>query len=231
MYDEAPSNFLLSFGKLQALDEMGDINIQGIFDDKCQEKLARSSVSPLRRRVLRSVGKPMTTVPDPPKPGIDTLDPCISKESTAYLSREDVQNALHANTSGMLDWKYDGCAPQDRLNYSNIDQLSSQIPRLKKIMKHHPELRILYYSGDTDAMVPLTGTRRWTYKLGLELHKERKVRWTAWTGEDGQVGGWLEQYRHFTYLTIRHASHEAPYTQKGRTAYVYRTWLSGKVLV
>ena len=46
----------------------------------------------------------------PPNPKPSSLDPCISEEAEEYLQRQDVQEALHANISGMLQHKFEGCS-------------------------------------------------------------------------------------------------------------------------
>eukprot|EP00887_Chlorella_sp_A99_P001282 scaffold14.g1282.t1 len=151
------------------------------------------------------------------------LDPCVTKEGEAYLRRRDVQDALHANDSAhRLSWRY------QIFNYSHTDQLKSQLPLYRRIMEAAPHLRILIYTGDTDALVPLIGTRRWTFALGREEGKKKKRHWKAWTDPGGQVGGYVEVYEDFTFATVRHASHEAPYTAPVRTGYLYRTFLSGR---
>ncbi|GAB4820001.1 hypothetical protein N2152v2_007047 [Parachlorella kessleri] len=214
-----------------ALGEMGPVDIQDIFADKCKKGgeavyQASSLLSLLPRRLRIAPGAMRTKKPK------RHLDPCISQEAEAYLARRDVQDALHANTSGELPWPYAGCTDLDTdLVYSKEDQMHSQLPTYRKIMEAAPKLKILIYTGDTDALVPLSGTRRWTFDLGREEGKKPKTHWRYWEDPDGQVGGFMEEYEDFTYLTIRHASHMAPYSQQGRTDYVYRTWLSKKDLV
>lgn len=42
-------------------------------------------------------------------------------------------------------------------------------------------------AGDTDALVSVIGTRRWTYDLGMAVGKKRKTHWRYWKDPFGQV--------------------------------------------
>lgn len=46
-----------------------------------------------------------------------------------------------------------------------------------------------------------------------------------------QVGGYLDEYADFTFLTLRRAGHEAPYTAQERAFSVYSKWLVGEDIV
>jgi len=45
--------------------------------------------------------------------------------------------------------------------------------------------RIWIYSGDTDAAVPITGTKDWIAKLKLESNLNDIFPWTAWFDKTG----------------------------------------------
>jgi serine carboxypeptidase-like clade II len=77
------------------------------------------------------------------------------------------------------------------------------------------------YSGDIDAIVPVTGTRRWIESLDLPV----KERWHPWT-LDGQVAGFREDYEGLSFLTVRGAGHMVPYTQPARALALFRLFLS-----
>lgn len=62
-------------------------------------------------------------------------------------------------------------------------------------------LRMWVYSGDTDGIVPVLGTRRWVEGMKLPVAKE----WRAWKDGEGQVGG-----RRVDYSSPRAAAKNAP---------------------
>ncbi|PRW58008.1 serine carboxypeptidase-like 34 [Chlorella sorokiniana] len=192
----------------QALSEMGPIKMQNVFGDKCLDKRFTSATPPapswLARLLPARLARMLGSKHHP--------DPCITEEGEAYLARSDVQEALHANRSGALDWSYKGCTEGEVFKYSVDDQLDSMLPLYRRINKDAPHLRTLIYTGDADGMVPLTGTRRWVLRLGTEEGKREKRHWTHWMDPNGQVGGYLEEYEDFTFVTVRRAGHEAPYT-------------------
>ncbi|PSC75722.1 serine carboxypeptidase-like 28 [Micractinium conductrix] len=154
------------------------------------------------------------------------------QDAISEMGPINIQNdALHANTSGELDWAYKGCTEGVTFKYSVDDQLDSMLPLHRQIMETAPKLHILIYTGDADGLVPLTGTRRWVFELGTEEGKKKKTHWRHWEDKRGQVGGYFEEYEGFTFATVRRAGHEAPYTAKERTFYVYKTWLSVRDIV
>lgn len=79
---------------------------------------------------------------------------------------------------------------------------------------------MLVYSGDIDAIVPVTGSRRWIESLQLPVRRP----WHQWH-VDGQVAGFEVQYEGLTFATVRGAGHMVPYTQPGRAAALFRRFL------
>ena len=63
-------------------------------------------------------------------------------------------------------------------------------------------MKILVYSGDVDAIVPVTGTMTWMANLNRTITTPK----TAWY-VNGQVGGRATVYDGYTFTTIRNAGH------------------------
>ena len=80
---------------------------------------------------------------------------------------------------------------------------------------------MLVYSGDVDAIVPVTGTRRWIAALGL---KETKP-WRAWRAGE-QVGGFRHDFDGLHFATVRGAGHMVPYTQPQRALKLFQAFLA-----
>ncbi|KAL6545325.1 hypothetical protein OROGR_009199 [Orobanche gracilis] len=82
-------------------------------------------------------------------------------------------------------------------------------------------IRIWVFSGDTDAVVPLTATR---YSIGaLKLPTIRK--WYPWY-ENGTVGGWSQVYKGLTLVTVTGAGHEVPLHRPRQAFTLFRSFLN-----
>ncbi|KAK7853349.1 serine carboxypeptidase 24 [Quercus suber] len=103
------------------------------------------------------------------------------------------------------------------------DSEFSMLPTYKKLFT--AGLRIWVFSGDTDAVVPVTATRLSLSHLNLTI----KTLWYPWN-EDNQVGGWTEVYDQLTFATVRGAGHEVPLFQPKRALILFKSFLAGKEL-
>jgi len=185
-----------------AFAQQGNINIYDIYADVCTD-----SGKPKRRLAGA----------DYPSGGVKGYDPCIDDKTTAYLNRLDVQQAIHANTT--LPWKWSECSSV--VNYSRADLLSSMFPVYEFLLQSN--IKILVFSGDVDAIVPVTGTMTWLNKLGKPIVKAKR----AWYVND-QVGGRVTEYQGLTFSTVRNAGHMVPYTQPDRALYMFTQWINGQ---
>ncbi|XP_031383963.1 serine carboxypeptidase-like 27 [Punica granatum] len=128
-------------------------------------------------------------------------DQCIILYTTKYLNRLGVQKALHANVS-RIPRRWTSCSNAIRANWT--DSPKSVLPIFKELIASG--IRIWVFSGDRDAVLPLTATR---YSLQA-LKLKTVTSWYAWYNDHQQVGGWAEIYNGLTYVTVRGAGHEVP---------------------
>ncbi|KAL4423355.1 hypothetical protein ABPG77_004286 [Micractinium sp. CCAP 211/92] len=197
----------------QAIEEMGGINIYDIYADVCLNgpaKQARQLALMLRDHPAGLSTRHMLT--DKP-----AYDPCIDSETEAYLNRPDVQQALHANVSGELPGPWQDCT--SKISYSRRDLLSSMLPVYRSLLDQG--IKILVYSGDVDAIVPVIGTRNWINGLDLPV----KHHWRPWRSTTGQVGGWTVEHKGLIFASVRGAGHMVPYTQPERALYLFSKWV------
>ncbi|KAG7571954.1 Alpha/Beta hydrolase fold [Arabidopsis suecica] len=150
----------------------------------------------------------------------EEYDPCTENYAEIYYNRPDVQRAMHANLTS-IPYKWTTCNMV--LNKNWKDSEFSMLPIYKELIA--AGLRIWVFSGDTDAVVPVTGTRLALNKLNLPV----KTRWYPWYSEK-QVGGWTEVYEGLTFATVRGAGHEVPVLQPERALTLLRSFLAGKEL-
>lgn len=197
-----------------ATEQMGNINIYDIYVDVCNGqdeavvnhgnqlmkylnrigstsgKNLHSPGSGLRRESARKLAGS-----DGADGGSKNYDPCIANKVSTYLNRKDVQQAIHARDIGR-PWR--DCS--NIVDYSREDLLTSMIPVYQDLLK--TGIRMMVYSGDVDAIVPITGTRAWLEVLDLPIKSE----WRSYT-VDGQVGGYTMEYDGLTFTSVRNAGH------------------------
>ncbi|KAH9299268.1 hypothetical protein KI387_030950 [Taxus chinensis] len=148
-------------------------------------------------------------------------DPCTENYSEIYYNRKDVQEALHANTTG-IPYRWTSCS--DVLFESWLDSDFSMLPVYKELIQGG--LRIWVFSGDTDSVVPVTATRLSLAHLNLTV----KTPWYPWYTNNQTVGGRTEVYEGLTFTTVRGAGHEVPLHQPRRALILFKSFLAGRSL-
>ncbi|WVZ51475.1 hypothetical protein U9M48_002620 [Paspalum notatum var. saurae] len=197
-----------------ATEEQGDIDPYSIYTPTCNETSPSSSsnstaMTTKRRRANKGRYRWMR----------GSYDPCTENHSTVYYNRPEVQRALHANVSGAVNYTWATCS--DTINENWGDSPRSMLPIYKELIA--AGLRIWVFSGDTDSVVPLTGTRYSIDALGLPTD----VSWYPWY-DNKQVGGWSQVYKGLTMVTVRGAGHEVPLHRPRQALILFRHFLHGE---
>ncbi|KAL3520692.1 hypothetical protein ACH5RR_018841 [Cinchona calisaya] len=187
----------------RAYSEFGDINPYAIYDSPCND--------------LGTLGNNLK-MPLPWK--FRGNDQCIVKYTKMYMNNPDVQKALHANITG-LPHPWMTCSEVIRSNWT--DSPKSMLPIFKELIA--AGLRIWVFSGDTDAVLPLTATR---YSLKA-LNLKNVTDWYAWY-DNQKVGGWSQAYEGLTYITVRGAGHEVPLGRPRLASTLFQHFLNNKNL-
>ena len=135
-----------------------------------------------------------------------------------YFNREDVQSALHVTAKRT----YQVCSDDIAERYVSLDKGSIwAYPTLIK-----EGLRILVYSGDTDAIVPFNGNQKWIENLKLEIEKPWR-QWRAFNDMDN-IGGYAINYKGLTFCTIKGTGHMAPMWKPRETFYMFKQFLNNE---
>ncbi|KAM0953223.1 putative carboxypeptidase D [Dioscorea sansibarensis] len=147
-------------------------------------------------------------------------DPCSDRHAKIYYNLPQVQKAMHANVTG-IPYPWDTCSD---LLYNNWrDSPRSMLPLYKELIA--AGLRIWMFSGDTDAVVPLSATR---YSIDA-MKLPTVTNWHPWF-DKGNVGGWSQVYEGLTYVTIAGAGHEVPLHKPRQALILISHFLKGKPL-
>ncbi|CAN1328519.1 Serine carboxypeptidase 24 [Linum perenne] len=193
------SNECFDFLRYTRSHEIGEIDFYSIYSPYCLEKLGNGTRS--RSELLE-------------------YDPCSENYAEMYYNRVDVQKAMHANVTG-IPYKWTACSKVVAENWNDSDD--SMLSTYKELIA--AGLRIWVFSGDTDAVLPVTSTRLSLNHMNLTV----KTRWSPWKS-GAQVGGWTEEYEGLTFATVRGAGHEVPLHQPRRAFTLFRSFLAGKQL-
>ncbi|KAK9274582.1 hypothetical protein L1049_021831 [Liquidambar formosana] len=186
-----------------ASEELGNIDPYSIFTPSCTASFGLSNRLLKRMRMVGRIG--------------EKYDPCTEKHSVVYFNLPEVQKALHVLPEAVPS-KWETCSD---LIYNNWkDSPKTVLDIYRELI--HSRLRIWIFSGDTDSIIPVTSTRYSIDALGLPT----VGRWHAWY-EDGQVGGWTQEYAGLTFVTVRGAGHEVPLHRPKQALTLIKAFLSG----
>ncbi|KAL2896621.1 Serine carboxypeptidase-like 28 [Bienertia sinuspersici] len=186
----------------KAYSEFGDINPYDIYGPVC------SDFSAIRQHYYNN-NNPLPYT-------YKGNDDCVVTYTTKYMNRPDVQKALHANITGSIPHPWKACS--DVVRSSWTDSPKSMLPVFEELIA--AGVQIWVFSGDTDAVLPLTSTRYSINALNLSTITE----WYPWY-DSGKVGGWSQVYDGLTYLTVRGAGHEVPLTRPELASLMFQHFL------
>ncbi|XP_043706099.1 serine carboxypeptidase II-2 [Telopea speciosissima] len=186
-----------------ASEELGNIDPYSVYTPACTGN--SSSSSRLLKRLFK-VGRISKK-----------YDPCTEAHSTVYFNLPEVQKALHVKPEAAPS-KWETCS--DVINTNWKDSPMSVLDIYRELMPLG--LRIWIFSGDTDAVIPVTSTRLTINTLKLPTVSP----WRAWY-DDGQVGGWTQQYLGLTFVSVRGAGHEVPLHRPKLALTLIKAFLSG----
>ncbi|XP_039686555.1 serine carboxypeptidase II-2 isoform X2 [Medicago truncatula] len=180
--------------------EMGNIDPFSIFTPPCHE----NDNQPDRRK--HSFGRLR-----------GVYDPCTENHSNIYFNRPEVQRALHVNPDHKPD-KWQTCSDVVGTNWK--DSPRSVLNIYRELIP--TGLRIWIFSGNTDAIIPVTSTRYSINALKLPTVSP----WRAWY-DDGEVGGWTQEYAGLTFVNVRGAGHEVPLHRPKLALTLIKAFLEG----
>ncbi|CAN0917268.1 Serine carboxypeptidase-like 40 [Linum grandiflorum] len=150
---------------------------------------------------------------------ITEYDQCSPYYVADYLNREDVQKAMHANTTN-LPYRWTVCTE----NIKYIQASTSVLTDIQFLLANN--ITVWIYGGDTDARVPFISAQYSIKTMSLTV----ETKFHAWF-IGGQVGGYTETYKEgLTFATVRGAGHEVPSYQPLRALSLFMHFIAGTPL-
>ncbi|KAJ6673426.1 SERINE CARBOXYPEPTIDASE-LIKE 29 [Salix viminalis] len=186
-----------------AAEELGNIDPYSIFTPSCSANVSQSNLLPKRKHRVGHVS--------------EKYDPCTEAHSTVYFNLPEVQKALHVSPE-FAPARWDTCS--DVVNTNWKDSPRTVLDIYKELI--HSGLHVWVFSGDTDAVIPVTSTRYSIDALKLPTVQP----WRTWY-DDGQVGGWTQDYAGLTFVVVRGAGHEVPLHKPKQALTLVKAFLSG----
>ncbi|XP_010447670.1 PREDICTED: serine carboxypeptidase-like 29 [Camelina sativa] len=186
--------------------EIGNIDQYSVFTPACVANASQSNMLLKKRPMTGRVS--------------EQYDPCTEKHTKVYFNLPEVQKALHV-PPGLAPSKWDTCS--NVVNGHWKDSSSSVLNIYHELIA--AGLRIWVFSGDADAVVPVTSTR---YSIDA-LNLRPLSAYGPWY-LDGQVGGWSQQYAGLKFVTVRGAGHEVPLHRPKQALALFKAFISGTPL-
>ncbi|TVU06301.1 hypothetical protein EJB05_49508 [Eragrostis curvula] len=208
----------------KATEEQGNIDVYSIYTPPCEKgtpyerslRLKRSH----RREFIRNKPDDDLDVRVVQPLMLPAYNPCTAFYSTHYLNIPEVQDALHANVSGIIKDPWVMCNMPIYDNWTT--DVVSMLPIYKELIG--AGLKVWVFSGDTDTAVPVSSTRRSLAALNLPV----KTSWHPWYIVSTEVGGWSMEYEGLTFVTVRGAGHEVPLHRPEQALFLFQHFLQGE---
>ncbi|XP_054820210.1 serine carboxypeptidase II-2 [Prosopis cineraria] len=183
--------------------EVGNVDQYSIFTPTCPANVSQTNQLVKRKH---KVGRLRAV-----------YDPCTEKHSTIYFNLPEVQKALHVDPA-YKPAKWETCSDDVNMNWK--DSPLTVLDVYRELIQ--TGLRIWMFSGDTDAVIPVTSTR-----YSIDALKLKTVSpWRPWY-DDGQVGGWTQEYEGLTFVAVRGAGHEVPLHRPKYALALIKAFLAG----
>ena len=198
----------------------GLINPYDLYSYCFHEKDTSSRYSPHRNMM-----KNLYSVKNSTLPRYDSIPPCSDALGAMHYFRDpDVMKALHVDPSAA---RWAMCSDDVGQRYDSALNASYWIYE-ELVGKGY---KVLIFSGDTDSVVPITGTLFWIEKLRKSMGLTLKSAWREWffpgdRPNERQVGGFaLEFDQNFSFVSVRGVGHMVPQWGPKKAFQMFKSFL------
>lgn len=161
--------------------------------------------------------------------GLPSVPPCSDgKAAYEFFNNNTIKSLFHVNTD--INWTM--CSDLVSNNYQGSQNASYWIyTTLLPTQKY----RVMVFSGDVDASVPITGTKTWVDILRNELNLPTISPWRPWfypgkRSDEPQVAGFTVSYPNFTFASVRGVGHMVPQWGPAQAYYMIQSYLNNQEL-
>lgn len=189
-------------------------------EHKTQQSVMRDTLTRLRNEFKMKYADdsaPQVNAEEELEPEVDIWPPLCDDDLTVYdfLNNATIKSKLGVDPS--VTWEQ--CSGPVGDNYVMADSLDFY----RTFINEHPDLRVWFFSGENDAVLPTIGTFRWMDKLGLAVKTEFR-QWHFFN----QVGGHVQEYENgLTLVTVKGAGHMVPQDQRESSYVMVSAFLNG----
>jgi len=132
--------------------------------------------------------------------------------ATDYLNRQDVRDALHIKTSQAFEF----CNNAIHSHYQVQKRGSIWIYKAMRRMNY----KMLFFSGDTDGIVPTLGSQRWIKSLKWK----NTGKWKTWH-TDKEFSGMKAKYENLDFVTVHGVGHMSPQWARPAVTHMITSWI------
>lgn len=149
----------------------------------------------------------------------DVSVPCVYAKGTSdFFNTAEVMAALHINTEQVKKWQL--CT--DEIDYTHGIGSLHLYEELRVA-----DIRIVHFSGNTDAAVPTTGTRQWVFETEYEVLTD----WAPFYVGNNQIGGFGEIRKGITFVTAQGVGHMVPQWAPEVGYYILEKFLKNEPII
>jgi serine carboxypeptidase-like clade 1 len=134
-----------------------------------------------------------------------------------FLNYKEIKEKLHVRAD--IQWM--PCNDDINTIYKSGDSINIYKEKLFKAK----DLRIWFYSGDTDGAVSFNGSIQWLRNLKLDIKSEYR----KWVVND-QTAGYVQEYDGLTYITVKGVGHMVPQWKRQESFVMFSAFLKGEKL-
>lgn len=206
----------------QVLDCFTGLDVYGIYRPCPEVEFVNEkslSEGEVFKKLLQKIQKKKYTNSLTDEPELDVWPPSCKEDLTIsnFLNSNETKTKLGVDTN--ITWIQ--CSD---FVYQYYDE-SESFSFYNEFINEHPELRVWFFSGETDVAVAHVGSVRWINKLKLAVKTEYKP-WHC----QGQVAGFVQQYvNNFTFVSVKGAGHMVPQDKRPEAKVMLDAFIKGEL--
>jgi len=137
-----------------------------------------------------------------------------SADLSTLVNTKEMREALHIPDE-VPAWEQ--CTSNEDFKWTYQQEGSQWI---YEVLKQAGGIKMMHFSGDTDGMVPTSGTRKWVKELNYPVMEKHRP-WMS----DNQVAGFVTRYEGLDFVTVKGVGHMAPQWARPQVLQLISDWI------